>query len=43
MATVDSTLSEKIGARREELEDLSESDLPCAEIAQALLELESEA
>lgn len=31
-----------ITERREALEDLAESDLPCADVAQALLELESE-
>lgn len=38
----DSNLAEKINARRDELGDLSESDLPCAEIAQGLLEIANE-
>jgi hypothetical protein len=34
---------EKIEENRQALEDLAESDLPCARIATALLELEGEA
>jgi hypothetical protein len=36
-------MNEKIGEHRADLEALAESDLPAAEIAQALLELSGEA
>jgi hypothetical protein len=43
MAVINEDDATKIGANQESLEELSDSDLPVADIATALLELEAEA